>query len=72
MTNLKNELVKSQVESVEGEYLNAREYACLRMEQMREEIDAMHRQSEERVIRNKQAERQAQISALRTIFTKMV
>ncbi|EPR3391317.1 hypothetical protein ACU4YV_001958 [Acinetobacter baumannii] len=72
MTNLKNELVDSQVESVEGEYLNARDYAFLRMEQMREEIDAMHRQSEERLRRNKQVERQAQISALKAIFTKMV
>ncbi|WP_151748945.1 hypothetical protein [Acinetobacter oleivorans] len=72
MTNLKNELVESQVESVEGEYLNANDYAFLRMKQMSEEIDAMQRQSEERVIRNKQAERQAQISILRAIFTKCI
>ncbi|OTL80107.1 hypothetical protein EA758_02170 [Acinetobacter pittii] len=72
MTNLKHELVESQVESVEGEYLNARDYAFLRMKQMREEIDEMQRQSEERVIRNKQVERQAQISGLRAMFTKMI
>ncbi|MCK0923739.1 hypothetical protein BFR80_006540 [Acinetobacter pittii] len=70
MINLKNELVESQVESVEGEYLNARDYAFLRMKQMREEIDKMQRQSEERVRRNKQVERQAEISVLSAIFTK--
>lgn len=72
MTLLKNELVQSQIESVEGEYLNARDYARLRMEQMREEIDEMRRQTEERVRRNKLVERQAQISVLTAILTKMI
>ncbi|HAV5443276.1 hypothetical protein N3K59_04250 [Acinetobacter baumannii] len=72
MTHLKNELVESQVESVEGEYLNACDYAHLRMKQMREEIDEMHRQTEERVRRNKLVERQAQISVLTAILTKMI
>ncbi|MEM9994863.1 MAG: hypothetical protein AAGE79_12115 [Acinetobacter pittii] len=70
MTNLKNELVESQVESVAGEYLNARDYAFLRMEQMQAEAEEMQRQHNERMRRYKEEARQAQITVLAAIFTK--
>ncbi|ENU07739.1 hypothetical protein [Acinetobacter calcoaceticus] len=70
MTNLKNEIVESQVESVEGEYLNARDYAFLRMKQMREQADDLQQQHEERLTRYKESARYTQARVLASIFTK--
>ncbi|EIB6856866.1 hypothetical protein AXY30_RS03780 [Acinetobacter baumannii] len=72
MTNLKNELVESRVESVEGEYLNARDYAFLRMKQIREQVNDMQQQRDERVKRNKESERYTQARLLAAIFTKCI